>query len=488
MMAVVFVPVMALIALATIHVSVPQGLVWLFAASLLTAPWRQQWLFQATGRMASVANAEILRMAVFAFGVWIFVHSPADILAVGTAELCAVVAMTALCIHVQQRHVTPFRLTGSFSGFGALVREGAAVGSTNFVWALAQSAPLFLVASLSGGLETAWFAGAARIVGSLGQFGNLYHFNLYPSVSRAYALADGSLGQMQARSMRVTAWGGVFIALTLTVLAEPLVKLALGSKLLAAAPLLEILCWILPVALWSGHSRGALAAAGEQKKVLASQIIGLVATVAAYVAKELGYSPDQIEWKESPSAQRETLISNDQVEYIVATYSITDSRKEKVDFAGPYLLTGQSLLVRDDNTDITGAESLQNNKKLCSVTGSTPAQRIKDKYPGVQLQQYDTYSACVEALKNGAIDAVTTDEVILAGYAAQNPGTFKIVGKPFSEERYGIGLKKDDAELRAKINDALEKMESDGAWKAAFEKNLGPAGIATPAAPAVDRY
>ena len=215
---------------------------------------------------------------------------------------------------------------------------------------------------------------------------------------------------------------------------------------------------------------------------------GFDVDVATYVAKELGYSPDQIEWKESPSAQRETLISNDQVEYIVATYSITDSRKEKVDFAGPYLLTGQSLLVRDDNTDITGAESLQNNKKLCSVTGSTPAQRIKDKYPGVQLQQYDTYSACVEALKNGAIDAVTTDEVILAGYAAQTPGTFKIVGKPFSEERYGIGLKKDDAELRAKINDALEKMESDGAWKAAFEKNLGPAGIATPAAPAVDRY
>ena len=120
---------------------------------------------------------------------------------------------------------------------------------------------------------------------------------------------------------------------------------------------------------------------------------------------------DKIEWKESPSAQRETLIQNDQVKFIAATYSITDARKEKVSFAGPYLVTGQSLLVKADNTDITGAESLQNNKKLCSVSGSTPAQRIKDKYPGVQLQQYDTYSACVEALKNGAVDAVTTDEV-----------------------------------------------------------------------------
>ena len=199
-------------------------------------------------------------------------------------------------------------------------------------------------------------------------------------------------------------------------------------------------------------------------------------------------SPDKIEWKESPSAQRETLIQNDQVKYIVATYSITDARKEKVDFAGPYLVTGQSLLVRADNTDITGAESLQNNKKLCSVSGSTPAQRIKDKYPGVQLQQYDTYSACVEALKNGAVDAVTTDEVILAGYAAQTPGAFKIVGEPFSEENYGIGLKKGDTELRTKINDAIEKMESDGAWKAALDKNLGPAGIAAPAPPPIDRY
>jgi len=213
---------------------------------------------------------------------------------------------------------------------------------------------------------------------------------------------------------------------------------------------------------------------------------GFDVDVAKYIAKELGYPEDKIEWKESPSAQRETLIQNDQVKYIVATYSITDSRKEKVGFAGPYLVTGQSLLVSADNSDITGPESLQNNKKLCSVSGSTPAQRIKDKYPGVQLQQYDTYSACVEALKNGAIDAVTTDEVILAGYAAQSPGAFKIVGKPFSEERYGVGLKKGDTELCTKITDALKKMEADGAWKAAFDKNLGPAGITAPAPPTLD--
>lgn len=216
-------------------------------------------------------------------------------------------------------------------------------------------------------------------------------------------------------------------------------------------------------------------------------VSGFDVDVATYVAQQLGYAPGDIEWIEAPSAQRETLIQNQQVDYIVATYSITDARKEKVGFAGPYFQTGQSLLVRADNTDIVGPESLRNHKKLCSVSGSSPAQRIKDKYPGVQLQQYDTYTACVEALKNGAVDAVTTDAVILAGYAAQSPGTMKIVGEPFSTELYGVGLAKDNAELRRKINDALQKMEDSGAWNAAFEKNLGASGYPAPPPPKIDR-
>jgi glutamate transport system substrate-binding protein len=121
------------------------------------------------------------------------------------------------------------------------------------------------------------------------------------------------------------------------------------------------------------------------------------------------------------------------------------------------------------------------------VKGSTPAQKIKDEFPTVQLQEYPNYSACVEALKSGKVAAVTTDEVILAGYAAQSPGAFKLVGGTFSEERYGIGLKKGDTDLKTKINDAITKMETDGDWAKAFEKNLGPAGIKTPEPPAVDK-
>ncbi|MCG5433855.1 glutamate ABC transporter substrate-binding protein [Mycobacterium sp. MYCO198283] len=214
---------------------------------------------------------------------------------------------------------------------------------------------------------------------------------------------------------------------------------------------------------------------------------GFDVDVATYVAEQLGYSPDKIEWKEAPSPQRENLIETGQVDYIVATYSITPEREKKVSFAGPYFTTGQALLVRADDNSITGPESLNNNKVLCSVNNSTPAQNIKKKYPNVQLQEYDTYSACIEALRNKAVDALTTDAVILAGYAEQSPGQFKIPGQPFSVENYGIGLAKDDSELRGKINDAIQKMIDSGAWQQAFQKNLGKSGYAMPAPPQVQR-
>ena len=164
---------------------------------------------------------------------------------------------------------------------------------------------------------------------------------------------------------------------------------------------------------------------------------------------------------------------------IFATYSITDDRKQKVSFGGPYFIAGQDLLVKADNTDITGPDSL-NGKKLCSVTGSTSAKKIKDNYAAeVQLQEYDTYSKCVEALSGGTIDAVTTDNVILAGFAAQPQyqGKLKVVGKPFSTEKYGVGIKKGDTELCGKINAALEKMVSDGAWEKAIDATVGASGF-----------
>ena len=206
---------------------------------------------------------------------------------------------------------------------------------------------------------------------------------------------------------------------------------------------------------------------------------GLDVDVARYVAKEMGFADDKVVFKETPSAQRETAIQGGQVALIFATYSITDARKEKVSFAGPYFIAGQDLLVAADNTDITGPDTM-NDKTLCSVTGSTPAEKIKKEYATtVKLFEQDTYSKCVEALVGGTVDAVTTDNVILAGFAAQPQyaGKLKVVGKPFSEEKYGVGLKKGDTELCGKVNAALEKMVSDGSWQKAVDDNVGPAGF-----------
>lgn len=203
---------------------------------------------------------------------------------------------------------------------------------------------------------------------------------------------------------------------------------------------------------------------------------GFDTDVARYVAAELGYSEEQIEWVEAPSANRENMLTNNQVDMIFATYSITEKRLKTVDFAGPYFVAGQDLLVQAENTDITGPESLA-GKNLCSVTGSTSAKKIQDKYSSeVQLVQQNSYSDCVVALNAGMVDAVTTDDIILAGLASTkaNQGELKLVGNTFSTENYGVGLPKGSDKCAA-INAAINKMVETGAWEEAIKKNVGAA-------------
>ncbi|MCN9242542.1 glutamate ABC transporter substrate-binding protein [Streptomyces sp. RY43-2] len=213
---------------------------------------------------------------------------------------------------------------------------------------------------------------------------------------------------------------------------------------------------------------------------------GFDVDVATYVAKQLGYDKDHIEWKESKSADRETMLQRGDVDFIAATYSITPEREAKVDFAGPYLLAHQDVLLRADEKGIGEPKDL-NSKKLCSVTGSTSAQNVHDKLaPKANLKEYPTYSACLTGLQNKAIDALTTDDSILAGYASQAAfkGKFKLGGFKMTNENYGIGVKK-GSDLKAKINSALEKMVSDGSWQKAVDANFGPANYKNEPAPKI---
>jgi len=211
---------------------------------------------------------------------------------------------------------------------------------------------------------------------------------------------------------------------------------------------------------------------------------GFDVDIARWIAASLGYGEDKIDFKPIASANREQAIVNGDIDYYVGTYSINDKRKQQIDFAGPYFITGQGLLVAKDAPEADKLEDF-NGKTVCSATGSTPIQNIKANFKDIKTQEYDLYSACVEDLLNGKVDAVTTDQAILIGYAAQYPDDIKVTGGLFTEERYGVGLPKGDDALRAHINDLFS--ENGDIWQGIFDKNLGQSGIKVDQ-PEVDAY
>lgn len=212
---------------------------------------------------------------------------------------------------------------------------------------------------------------------------------------------------------------------------------------------------------------------------------GFDVAIASLIASKLGIPYEKIEWVETVSVNREPFIRQGLVDIVVATYTINEERKKVVDFAGPYYEAGQSLMVLTSNNDVKGPQDLL-DKPVCSVEGSTPAAHIVKAY-GAKLVATDAYSKCLEPLRNGQVVAMTTDNVVLAGFVDQNPGEFKLAGEPFTKEPYGIGLKKGDDEFRAFINNILEEAEKDGTWKRLWDETAGKV-LPPPKPPAIDRY
>ncbi|HET7689835.1 MAG TPA: glutamate ABC transporter substrate-binding protein [Nocardioidaceae bacterium] len=201
---------------------------------------------------------------------------------------------------------------------------------------------------------------------------------------------------------------------------------------------------------------------------------GFDVEVAKIIAAELGIAPEDIEWKETTSDIRETAIEDGDVDFIVATYTINDERKQRVTFAGPYYTAGQMLMVAADNETITGPDDIKANPdvKVCSVTGSTPSVNIEEYLANKnQLVLFDVYDKCADALENGQVDVVTTDNVILAGFVSESDGAFKLVGEQFTEEPYGIGIKKGDVAFCEFINQTLQ--DNEEAYLEAWDETAG---------------
>ena len=200
---------------------------------------------------------------------------------------------------------------------------------------------------------------------------------------------------------------------------------------------------------------------------------GFDVEVAKIIATALGLGEDAVEFTETVSANREPFLQQGQVDMVVATYTINDKRDEVIDFAGPYFLAGQDILVAKDNPEgIMGPDDLA-GKTVCSVAGSTPAGYVEENIPDAELVLVDAYTKCRDALQNGQVQAVTTDNVILSGYVSAAPDDFELVGEPFTEEPYGIGVPEGQEDFCEFVNEALAEAAESGALQEAFEATAG---------------
>lgn len=201
------------------------------------------------------------------------------------------------------------------------------------------------------------------------------------------------------------------------------------------------------------------------------KVDGFDVAIAREIGKALGLEENQIEFVESISANRIPFLQEDKVDLVVATMTINAERKTQIEFSRPYYLAGQSILVKKDNTTIKSVDDL-NGKTVCSVQGSTSEKNVQAKAPQAQLQSLTTYAACVSGMKDGRYEAVSTDDIILAGFAAAD-SSLKLVGGQFTQEPYGIGIKKGKTDMTAFVDALLAKWYADGTWDKIYDKYLG---------------
>lgn len=240
----------------------------------------------------------------------------------------------------------------------------------------------------------------------------------------------------------------------------------------------------------SGAAKLTIGIAGDEPGLSLAQgsnYVGFDIDVANYVAGKFGVPTTNITWKVIDQAQRVEALTNGSVDMVVSTFSITPAREKLVSFAGPYFVAHQTLLTRRNDVSITGPTSLD-GKTLCSASGTTSGDYIKSHYAGkITLREVPTWSECVRNLSDGTVDAVSTDDVLLAGFASQPKykGVLKLTGPGLTDEKYGVGVKKGDTAMVAKVNASLKEFISSGEWKKSLNKWVTPSGYQIPSPPTV---
>ncbi|GLZ28267.1 putative glutamine-binding protein GlnH [Lentzea sp. NBRC 105346] len=236
------------------------------------------------------------------------------------------------------------------------------------------------------------------------------------------------------------------------------------------------------------QARGRLIAGVDQNTYLmgfrnsfTGEIEGFDVELARRLAQAIFNDPAKVQFKIVTSAGRIPALKSGDVDVVVRTMTITCQRLAEVDFSAVYYQAGQRVLVRR-NSGISGVEALQ-GKKVCATAGSTSLANVASK--GTKPVSVPNWTDCLVMLQQGQVDAISTDDTILAGLAAQDPYT-EVVGGRFTEEPYGIGVPKGQEDLVRFVNGVLEQMRADGTWVALYRRWLGQLGPAP--TPPVARY
>ncbi|MBY6362669.1 glutamate ABC transporter substrate-binding protein [Rhodococcoides corynebacterioides] len=209
------------------------------------------------------------------------------------------------------------------------------------------------------------------------------------------------------------------------------------------------------------------------------EMAGFDVDIAREVARDLLGDPDRIEYRILSSAQRLDALAANEVDIVVKTMTITCARRERVDFSSEYFRADQRVLTVA-GSGIDGIDDLA-GRRVCAAAGTTSLQRIQRLQPTAQVVSVPSWADCLVVLQQGAVEAVSTDDAILAGLAAQDP-YLQIVGGSIAAEPYGIGVTKGHDDVVRFVNRVLERLRNDGTWNALYARWLSVLGP-SPGAP-----
>jgi ABC-type amino acid transport substrate-binding protein len=205
------------------------------------------------------------------------------------------------------------------------------------------------------------------------------------------------------------------------------------------------------------------------KNVKTGDIEGFDIDVANAIAADLGVKPKFIE---ALSDNRIAFLKDGTADLILSTMTINAERDEEIDFSEPYFIARGRILVKADDDSIKSVSDL-NGKKVCTALGSTYEATLKKQAPRAKTTLVDGYSECLEAIQNGSVDAVSTDDVILTGMIIQDDSLKLVEGKELTTEPYGVGIKEGDTGMKEFVDDSIQKFKDDGRWAKSYEKWVG---------------